>query len=110
MFNNLFNQMYPVIFNSPFIQNRTGYGFRKVVVMSDKQIRKQNLWRLRSEYGESFRQALEERHLTPEEFSTESKIPLKFIEEHLSGEIRFFGHLNYISFLLNKRIKIKLID
>ena len=65
---------------------------------------------MRSEYGESFRRALEERHLTPEEFSTESKIPLKFIEEHLSGEIRFFGHLNYISFLLNKRIKIKLID
>ncbi len=78
--------------------------------MSDKQIRKQNLRRLRSEYGESFRRALEERHLTPEEFSTESKIPLKFIEEHLSGEIRFLGHLNYISFLLNKRIKIKLID
>ncbi len=110
MFNNLFNPMYPVIFNPPFMQNRTGYGFRKVVVMSDKQIRKQNLRRLRSEYGESFRRALEERHLTPEEFSTESKIPLKFIEEHLSGEIRFFGHLNYISFLLNKRIKIELID
>mgnify|MGYP000788109771 FL=1 len=110
MFNNLFNPMYPVIFNPPFMQNRTGYGFRKVVVMSDKQIRKQNLRKLRLEYGESFRRALEERHLTPEEFSTESKIPLKFIEEHLSGEIRFFGHLNYISFLLNKRIKIKLID
>jgi len=53
---------------------------------------------------------LEERHLTPEEFSMQSKIPLKFVKEHLSGEIRFFGHLNYISFLLNKRIKIKLID
>ena len=110
MFNNLFNPMYPVISNPPFMQNRTGYGFRKVVVMSDKQIRKQNLRQLRSEYGKSFRQALEERHLTPEEFSTESKIPLKFIEEHLSGEIRFFGHLNYISFLLNKRIKIELVD
>lgn len=78
--------------------------------MSDKQIRKKNLRRLRSEYGESFRRALEERHLTPEEFSAESKIPLKFIEEHLSGEIRFLGHLNYISFLLNKRMKIELVD
>ena len=110
MLNNLFNQMCPVIFNSPFIQNRTGYGFRKVVVMSDKQIRKQNLRQLRLEYGKSFHRALEERHLTPEEFSAESKIPLKFVKEHLSGEIRFFGHLNYISFLLNKRIKIELID
>jgi len=53
---------------------------------------------------------LAEQGLTPEEFSAESKIPLKFVKEHLSGEIRFFGHLNYISFLLNKRIKIKLID
>ena len=78
--------------------------------MSDKQIRKQNLRQLRLEYGKSFYRALEERHLTPEEFSAESKIPLKFVKEHLSGEIRFFGHLNYISFLLNKRIKIKLID
>ena len=110
MLNNLFNQMCPVIFNPPFMQNRTGYGFRKVVVMSDKQIRKQNLRQLRSEYGKSFRRALAEQGLTPEEFSAESKIPLKFVKEHLSGEIRFFGHLNYISFLLNKRIKIKLID
>ena len=78
--------------------------------MSDKQIRKQNLRKLRLEYGESFRRALEERHLTPEEFSAESKIPLKFVKEHLSGEIRFLGHLNYISFLLNKRIKIELVD
>ena len=78
--------------------------------MSDKQIRKQNLRKLRLEYGESFRRALEERHLTPEEFSKQSKIPLKFVKEPLSGEIRFLGHLNYISFLLNKRIKIKLID
>ena len=76
----------------------------------ENKIRRQNLRRLRSEYSESFRRALAELKLTPEEFSTESKIPLKFIEEHLSGEIRFFGHLNYISFLLNKRIKIKLID
>ena len=76
----------------------------------ENKIRKQNLRRLRSEYGESFRRALAEQGLTPEEFSAESKIPLKFVKEHLSGEIRFFGHLNYISFLLNKRIKIKLID
>ena len=33
--------MCPVIFNPPFMQNQAGYGFRKVVVMSDKQIRKQ---------------------------------------------------------------------
>ena len=78
--------------------------------MSDKQIRKQNLRKLRLEYDESFRRAVEERHLTPEEFSKQSKIPLKFVKEHLSGEIRFFGHLNYISFLLNKRIKIELVD
>ena len=110
MLNNLFNQMCPVIFNPPFIQNQTGYGFRKVVVMSDKQIRKQNLRQLRLEYGESFRRALAELELTPEEFSAESKIPLKFVKEHLSGEIRFFGYLNYISFLLNKRIKIELVD
>ena len=82
MLNNLFNQMCPVIFNPPFMQNRTGYGFRKVVVMSDKQIRKQNLRQLRSEYGKSFHRALEERHLTPEEFSKQSKIPLKFVKEH----------------------------
>ena len=74
------------------------------------KIRKQNLRRLRSEYGESVRRALAELKLTPEEISAQSKIPLKFVKEHLSGEIRFFGHLNYISFLLNKRIKIKLID
>ena len=78
--------------------------------MSDKQIRKQNLQQLRLEYGESFRRALAEQNLTPEEFSKQSKVPLKFVKEHLSGEIRFFGHLNYISFLLNKRIKIELID
>ena len=78
--------------------------------MSDKQIRKQNLRQLRLEYGESFRRALAEQGLTPEEFSKQSKVPLKFVKEHLSGEIRFFGHLNYISFLLNKRIKIELID
>ena len=78
--------------------------------MSDKQIRKQNLRQLRLEYGESFRRALEERHLTPEEFSKQSKIPLKFVKEHLIGEILFLGHLNYISFLLNKRIKIELVD
>ena len=50
--------------------------------MSDKQIRKQNLRQLRLEYGKSFHRALEERHLTPEEFSAESKIPLKFVKEH----------------------------
>ena len=76
----------------------------------ENKIRKQNLRRLRSEYGESFRRALAEQGLTPEEFSAQSEIPLNVVEEHLSGEIRFFGHLNYISFLLNKRIKIKLID
>ena len=110
MLNNLFNQMCPVIFNPPFIQNRTGYGFRKVVVMSDKQIRKQNLRQLRSEYGKSFHRALEERHLTPEEFSMQSKIPLKFVKEHLSGQRRFLGEINNICFCLNKRMKIELVD
>ena len=78
------------------------------------KIRKQNLRRLRSEYGESFRRALAELKLTPEEFSAQSKIPLKFIEEHLSGEIRFLGHLNYISFIEqaheNRTGRLKLAD
>ncbi len=34
----------------------------------EHEIRKQNLRRLRSEYGESFRRALAEQGLTPEEF------------------------------------------
>ena len=110
MLNNLFNQMCPVIFNPPFIQNRTGYGFRKVVVMSDKQIRKQNLRQLRSEYGKSFRRALEERHLTPEEFSAQSEIPLNVVEEHLNGQRRFLGEINNICFCLNKRMKIELVE
>ena len=110
MLNNLFNQMCPVIFNPSFMQNRTGYGFRKVVVMLDKQIRKQNLQQLRSEYGKSFHQALEERHLTPEEFSAESKIPLTVVEDHLSGKLRFLGEVNNICFCLNKRLKVELTD
>ena len=110
MLNNLFNQMCPVIFNPPFIQNQAGYGFRKVVVMSDKQIRKQNLRQLRSEYGKSFRRALAEQGLTPEEFSAESKIPLNVVEEHLNGQRRFLGEINNICFCLNKRMKIELVD
>ena len=110
MLNNLFNQMCPVIFNLPFIQKRTGYGFRKVVVMSDKQIRKQNLRQLRSEYGKSFHRALEERHLTPEEFSAQSEIPLNVVEEHLNGQQRFLGEINNICFCLNKHMKIELVD
>ena len=43
----------------------------------ENKIRKQNLRRLRSEYGESFRRALAEQRLTPEEFSAQSEIPLK---------------------------------
>ena len=110
MLNNLFNQMCPVIFNPPFIQNRTGYGFRKVVVMSDKQIRKQNLRQLRSEYGKSFRRALAEQGLTPEGFSAEGKIPLNVVEEHLNGQRRFLGEINNICFCLNKRMKIELVE
>ena len=110
MFNNLFNQMCPVIFTPPFMQNQTGYGFRKVVVMSDKQIRKQNLRQLRSEYGKSFHRALEERHLTPEEFSAQSEIPLNVVEEHLNGQRRFLGEINNICFCLNKRMKIELVE
>ena len=78
--------------------------------MSDKQIRKQNLRRLRSEYGESFRRALEERHLTPEEFSAQSEIPLHVVEEHLNGQRRFLGEINNVCFCLNKRMKIELVD
>ena len=32
MFNNLFNPMYPVIFNPPFMQNRTGYGLERLLL------------------------------------------------------------------------------
>ena len=94
MFNNLFNPIYPVIFNPPFMQNRTGYGLERLLLCQTNKSENKI-------YGS---------YVTPEEFSMQSKIPLKFVKEHLSGEIRFFGHLNYISFLLNKRIKIKLID
>ena len=78
--------------------------------MSDKQIRKQNLRQLRSEYGKSFHRALEERHLTPEEFSAQSEIPLNVVEEHLNGQQRFLGEINNICFCLNKHMKIELVD
>ncbi len=32
MFNNLFNPIYPVIFNPPFMQNRTGYGLERLLL------------------------------------------------------------------------------
>ena len=83
---------------------------RKVVVLSDKQIRKQNLRQLRSEYGKSFRRALAEQGLTPEEFSAQSEIPLNVVEEHLNGQRRFLGEINNICFCLNKRMKIELVD
>ena len=78
--------------------------------MSDKQIRKQNLRQLRSEYGKSFRRALAEQGLTPEEFSAQSEIPLNVVEEHLTGQRRFLGEINNICFCLNKRMKIELVD
>ena len=72
----------------------------------EHEIRKQNLRQLRLEYGESFRRALAEQGLTPEEFSEQSKIP----EDHLSGKLRFLGEVNNICFCLNKRLKVELID
>ena len=32
MLNNLFNQVCPVIFNPPFMQNRTGYGLERLLL------------------------------------------------------------------------------
>ena len=71
----------------------------------ENKIRKQNLRRLRSEYGESFRRAL-----APEEFSAQSEIPLNVVEEHLNGQRRFLGEINNICFCLNKRMKIELVE
>ena len=76
----------------------------------EHKIRKQNLQRLRSEYGESFRRALAEQGLTPEEFSAQSEIPLNVVEEHLNGQRRFLGEINNICFCLNNRLKIELVD
>ncbi len=76
----------------------------------EHEIRKQNLRQLRLEYGESFRRALAEQGLTPEEFSEQSKIPLSVVEDHLSGKLRFLGEVNNICFCLNKRLKVELID
>ena len=76
----------------------------------ENKIRKQNLQRLRSEYGESFRRALAEQGLTPEEFSAQSEIPLNVVEEHLNGQRRFLGEINNICFCLNKRMKIELVN
>ena len=76
----------------------------------ENKIRKQNLRRLRSEYGESFRRALAEQGLTTEEFSAQSEIPLNVVEEHLNGQRRFLGEINNICFCLNKRMKIELVD
>ncbi len=76
----------------------------------ENKIRRQNLRRLRSEYSESFRRALAELKLTPEEFSTQSEIPLHVVEEHLNGQRRFLGEINNVCFCLNKRMKIELVD
>ena len=86
----------------------------------EHEIRKQNLQQLRLEYGESFRRALAEQELTPEEFSEQSKIPEEFseqskipltvVEDHLSGKLRFLGEVNNICFRLNKRLKVELVD
>ena len=76
----------------------------------EHEIRKQNLQQLRLEYGESFRRALAEQELTPEEFSEQSKIPLTVVEDHLSGKLRFLGEVNNICFCLNKRLKVELTD
>ena len=76
----------------------------------EHEIRKQNLRQLSLEYGESFRRALAEQGLTPEEFSEQSKIPLSVVEDHLSGKLRFLGKVNNICFCLNKRLKVELID
>ncbi len=76
----------------------------------ENKIRRQNLRRLRSEYSESFRRALAELKLTPEEFSAHSEIPLHVVEEHLNGQRRFLGEINNVCFCLNKRMKIELVD
>ena len=76
----------------------------------ENKIRRQNLRQLRSEYGESFRRALAELKLTPEEFSAQSEIPLHVVEEHLNGQRRFLGEINNVCFYLNKRMKIELVD
>ena len=79
----------------------------------EREIRKQNLQQLRLEYGESFRRALAEQGLTPEEFSEQSKIPLTVVEDHLSGKLRFLGEVNNVNnicFCLNKRLKVELTD
>ena len=76
----------------------------------ENKIRRQNLRRLRSEYSESFRRALAELKLTPEEFNAQSEIPLHVVEEHLNGQRRFLGEINNVCFCLNKRMKIELVD
>ena len=76
----------------------------------ENKIRRQNLRRLRSESSESFRRALAELKLTPEEFSAQSEIPLHVVEEHLNGQRRFLGEINNVCFCLNKRMKIELVD
>ena len=76
----------------------------------ENKIRRQNLRRLRSEYSESFRRALAELKLTPEEFSAQSEKPLHVVEEHLNGQRRFLGEINNVCFCLNKRMKIELVD
>ena len=76
----------------------------------ENKIRRQNLRQLRSEYGESFRRALAELKLMPEEFSAQSEIPLHVVEEHLNGQRRFLGEINNVCFYLNKRMKIELVD
>ena len=76
----------------------------------ENKIRRQNLRRLRSEYSESFRRALAELKLTPEECSAQSEIPLHVVEEHLNGQRRFLGEINNVCFCLNKRMKIELVD
>ena len=76
----------------------------------ENKIRRQKLRRLRAEYSESFRRALAELKLTPEEFSAQSEIPLHVVEEHLNGQRRFLGEINNVCFCLNKRMKIELDD
>ena len=76
----------------------------------ENKIRRQNLRQLRSEYSESFRRALAELKLTPEEFSAQSEIPLHVVEEHLNGQRRFLDEINNVCFCLNKRMKIELVD
>ena len=76
----------------------------------ENKIRRQNLRRLRLVYSESFRRALAELKLTPEEFSAQSEIPLHVVEEHLNGQRRFLGEINNVCFCLNKRMKIELVD